>query len=82
MKNNIREFKIDLRTVEQGGKTYILEEDVVRVSNKIAEMERNEPTERIWDYLVKKLKPLKDNNKTAREVFNYISKLKTKEDEK
>ena len=31
--------------------------------------------EQLWDYLVKKLKPLNDNNKTAREVFNKTSKL-------
>ena len=34
-----------------------------------------EREEKLWNYLVKKLKPLKDNNKTAKEVFHYVSNI-------
>jgi len=27
-----------------------------------------------WKYLCKKLKPLNDNNRTAKQIFNYLSK--------
>lgn len=32
--------------------------------------------EKIWAYLTRKLKPLKDNNKTARDIYQYLIKLK------
>jgi len=30
----------------------------------------------LWEYLVKKLGNLNDNNKVAKEIFNYITKAK------
>lgn len=30
--------------------------------------------EKMWDYLCKKLKVLNDDNKTAREIFNYVDR--------
>jgi len=35
--------------------------------------------ERIWDYLRGKLSFLKDGNKTAKEIFNYVDRLKRQE---
>ena len=41
----------------------------------------NTHEEALWKYLVKKLSILNDNNKTAKEIFNYVSNLLNKENE-
>ena len=34
--------------------------------------------DKLWKYLVKKLSVLKDNNKTAKMIFNYVTKINPK----
>ena len=36
---------------------------------------------KLWNYLRKKLSVLNDNNKTAREIFEYISSRKVQEED-